>query len=162
MYRKSLIVVLTLAGLSNHSAVCSAQNRTINKPSIPTTGATITATPSDPNDLRPVLAKMRAQNKLVRGKNLILDAKAQGNLPAFKLWATVARGKVTKWQAVDANGGNLPTTTRRLRVDSPEDTAKCRLCLDFPIPDVPPEEKRICFDIECKDRPALGLGVNIQ
>ena len=73
----------------------------------------LTETTHVAKDLRPVLAKMRSENRLVEGKkNLVLTVAAQGKTPAFKLWAIVQKSKITEWLAVDANGRRLRTTTR--------------------------------------------------
>ena len=101
------------------------------------------------NDLRPVLAKMRSENKLTTGRILIRSTTAKRNTPAFKLWATLEKGKVTEWQAVDANGKNLQTTVakKRKKDKRDRDVISCRVCIY--IPDAP----RHCYDIDCDDVP---------
>jgi hypothetical protein len=133
MSRMLLIgAVLSLIFLS-HSSAYSAEKQKLNsaKTSVSKTG-----------ELRSALSKMRTQNKLVQGKNLVMETTAQGDAPAIKLYATVDKGKVTKWQATDAGGKNLPTKT----VAAAKGT-KCIVCVNTP------NGHSECWEIDCGDLP---------
>ena len=101
------------------------------------------------NDLRPVLAKMRSENKLTTGRILIRSTTAKRNTPAFKLWATLEKGKVTEWQAVDANGKNLQTTVARKRKKDKKGIVglNCMACVTMP------NGSQQCYRIDCDDAP---------
>ena len=101
------------------------------------------------NDLRPVLAKMRSENKLTTGRILIRSTTAKRNTPAFKLWATLEKGKVTEWQAVDANGKNLQTTAakKRKKGKRSSDGVECKICVYVPDGFIK------CYEIKCSDMP---------
>jgi hypothetical protein len=101
-------------------------------------------------DLRSSLSQMRSQNKLVQGKNLVLDAKAKGSTPAVKLYATVAKGKVTQWQATDANGKSLPT---EMKTTAQNEGTTCYVCI------LAPDGSKPCYEIDCKDTPKPKQGL---
>jgi hypothetical protein len=105
--------------------------------------------------LAPILAKMRSENKLVTGKNLVLESKAQGSTPAIKLMAIVNRGKVTKWEAVDANGKGVPTAVYRSAAEDGGITTECWVCAIIKTPDG--GQSKSCYKIDCKDAPKPSL-----
>jgi hypothetical protein len=101
------------------------------------------------NDLRPVLAKIRKENRLTTGRILVRSTTAQRDVPAFKLWATLEKGKVTEWQAVDTNGKNLQTTVAKKRKKGKRgrDGVYCRVCV------YSPDGHKHCYEIHCSDVP---------
>jgi hypothetical protein len=105
--------------------------------------------------LGPILDKMRSENKLVQGKNVVLDAKAQGSTPAIKLMAVVSRGKVTKWEAVDGGGKSLPTVVYRSAAEDGGITTECWVCAIIKTPDG--GQSKSCYKINCKDAPKPSL-----
>jgi hypothetical protein len=101
------------------------------------------------NDLRPVLAKIRKENRLTTGRILVRSTTAKRNTPAFELWATLEKGKVTEWQAVDANGKNLQTTVAKKRKKDKKGIVGvyCMACVRGP------KGFEYCFKIDCADAP---------
>jgi hypothetical protein len=106
-------------------------------------------------DLRPVLEKMRSQKKLIQGKNLVAETKAQGSTPAIKFMAIVNKGRITKWDAVDGNGKSVQTAVYRAVAEDGGITVECQVCAIVKQPDN--STTKVCYNIDCKDAPKPSL-----
>ena len=91
-------------------------------------------------DIRAAVQRLRAQNKLKEGKNLVYTS-AEG----VKLWLVNTGGKVSAWQATDRNGKSLPV--RYNRQSAAKGDVTCEVCVTIP------GGTKVCYDVSCDNLP---------
>jgi len=152
VYRNLYVGVLLFVFLAGQSLITLAQGPTVTKPALSKSTQEPAAT-----DVRPILEKMRKENKLVEGKNRIHVKKTEG-YGDLSLWAIIRMGKVVGWEVTDIHGNKLPTTMHKEKKVSAQDTkptVKCQVCVYVKRTgkDGTLETDVICWEIDCKDLP---------
>lgn len=98
------------------------------------------------HDLRPVLEKLRKNEKLAEGKNKIHAEPKEGEVPGYTLYAVVKKGKIRSWEAVTAEGKKLP-----LEQKGGNGSVTCWVCVTRTGKDGTTTEN--CWQVSCDDLP---------
>ncbi len=98
------------------------------------------------HDLRPVLEKMRKNQKLIEGRNKIHSEPKAGEAPGFTLYAVVEKGHIKAWEAVGSDGKKY-----RTKLNEGGGKVTCTVCVERPGPNNTTIEN--CWEISCTDLP---------
>jgi hypothetical protein len=96
------------------------------------------------HDLRPIMEKLRKNQKLVNGKNKVHAVAKEGEVPGYTLYAVVAKGRIKGWEAVTAEGKKLP-------LEQKGGPVTCWVCVTRTLKDGSTSES--CWQVSCDDLP---------